>query len=300
MTRFSDENLDALYKEYGCKRIEECIVCDSNQFQNWNHSTSFQASQCKGCSFVFMNPQLTTSGLNEYYRNYIGKRRVNNALKMRQRKVQYELDIELLKSVGYTRGTLLDVGCNGGFFLDALGDSYERYGTEIDESSIEYCRQNFPEFSDNVVHGHLGDARFKPDMFDIITLRGVIEHVDDPTGVFMTVQKLLKPGGILYICATPNVDSVAASIYRENWSLFHPVQHLWHFSPKTITQLARRFGLNLMFKDLPYVGTPYEKFADDLKKFAKDIDGSAPDVPGRTISPPFFESMMSIIFKNTK
>lgn len=79
-------------------------------------------------------------GLNDYYNNYLGKRRINNSKKMEQRAIQYEEDVQVLFDRGFTRGKLLDVGCNGGFFLSALGNQFDRYGTEIDPRQLFFSK----------------------------------------------------------------------------------------------------------------------------------------------------------------
>lgn len=102
-------------------------------------------------------------------------------------------------------------------------------------------------------------------------MRGVIEHVHNPSATLSDMARILKPNGILFICATPNVVSVASEYYREKWALFHPIQHLWHFSPKSLSRLTSNYNFHLEWKELPYIGTPYEEFLSDLAKLATDI-----------------------------
>ena len=78
-----------------------------------------------------MNPYCNEISLTSYYNNYIGKRRTNNEKKMIQRAVQYKLDAQFIE-VFFSQGKILDVGCNGGFFLDAMSEKFEKYGIEID------------------------------------------------------------------------------------------------------------------------------------------------------------------------
>jgi len=295
--KFRDEDLFSLFERNSTIQVESCVCCGGGNFSLWTKSQTFPAYQCDDCAFVFMNPQLSKSGLDDYYNNYLGKRRINNSKKMEQRAIQYEQDAQILFDRGCTGGRLLDVGCNGGFFLSTLGNQFDRYGTEIDPESVEFCKNNFPDFSGNVLNGTLEDARFEDHFFDVVTMRGVIEHVPNPSVTLAEVARILKPGGILFICATPNVDSVAADYYRENWSLFHPIQHLWHFSPKTLSRLAANYNFHLEWQELPYIGTPYEDFLSDLTKFATDIESANVRVPDGIVSPPFFGSMMSLIFR---
>jgi SAM-dependent methyltransferase len=293
---FRNENFTELFSVHRAVDVEACICCKGKNFKEWTSERKFPASECLNCGFVFMNPQLDASGLRDYYQNYLSKRRINDEAKMEQRKSQYRLDADLLSNRGYADGVLLDVGCNGGFFLEALGDRYERYGTEIDGESVAYCRKHYADFASNVYHGDLIEAKFGAAQFDIVTLRGVIEHVPNPSEIIREVLRILKPRGVMFICATPNVDSVAARIYRENWVLFHPVQHLWYFSPTTFNRIMNSSGMRLVWKEFPYFGTPYEHFEADLRKFATYLN-VLETASNSIVSPPFFESMMSLIYQ---
>ena len=189
------------------------------------------------------------------------------------------------------------MGANAGFFLNVLGNQFELYGTEIDDKAVEFCKKNFPDFSENMFNGTLEDAKFEDSFFDIVTMRGVIEHVPDPSATISEIERILKPGGVIFICATPNVDSVAAKFYKENWSLFHPVQHLWHFSPKTLSRFLSHYNFHLEWQEMPYIGTPYEDFLSDLDQFATNVKSMEIIVDDVMVSPPFFDSMMTLIFR---
>jgi len=287
---FRDEDLTDLYGKYTLRFISKCIVCGSSVHDDWGGG----ASKCSSCGFVWMKEQLGEIGLNEYYKNYIDRRRINNDVKMAQRAEQYALDVALIKRF-VSEGKIVDVGCNGGFFLDAMGNSFERYGTEVDESAVEFCRSKFVDFGCNILHGSLDKASMSAESFDLVVMRGVIEHVPSPVEVLDEVARILKPGGYLYICATPNVESFAAELYRQDWSLFHPVQHLWHFSARSIASLCLRYEMELVWEEYPYIGTPYENARRDVVLVADRLAGKFGE-----ISPPFWGSMMSLVLRKAR
>ncbi len=289
--KFRNEDLTYLYKTYKIKKVSKCIICNNSKTSKWTNSELFPAKKCKNCELVFMSKQLEDVGLNDYYSNYIGKRRTNNKLKMQQRKKQYVIDINLIYNF-VKKGKVLDVGCNGGFLLNEFSDKFVKYGTEVDLKSVEYANKYFPKFANNIFYTSLLSSNFKSNYFDLVTMRGVIEHVSDPISHIKKISKILKKNGYLYICATPNGESKIFSIYKERWNLFHPVQHLWHFSPKNLNIICKKYGLRLVYKDFFYLNTPYENFTNDLKDIVKEIKK-----PSSKISPPFYENMMSLIFQ---
>ena len=109
---------------------------------------------------------------------------------------------------------------------------------------------------------------------------------------------MLKPGGLIYFCATPNLDSFCAEIYREKWNLFHPIEHINIFSVRTLHRLMGVKRFLLVEERYDYLNTPYENQNNDYKKLTDDINlknsGRWYEVEK---SPPFWGNMMSVIYK---
>ena len=291
---FRDENLSDYANDL--IRVDSCILCHSKTNYEWaSQPAPFRAVKCADCGFVWMQTQPTPNTLDKYYSNFIGRRRLSNPSKMQQRSLQYEDDKLILQQ--YVReGRLLDVGCNGGFFLNCLDKTFEKHGIEVDSTAVKYAQENF-NFGNNVRCGNILEANYPEGSFDVLVMRGTIEHVTKPVEVIERCSKLLKKGGFFYITATPNVDSLAAELFRDRWVVFHPVQHLWHFSPNTLRSICDRFGMTFVSVTFPYLGTSYENYKSDLSQMSDEMTSQEPNTLKKNISPPFFESMMSIIFK---
>jgi hypothetical protein len=89
--------------------------------------------------------------------------------------------------------------------------------------------------------GSIGSA--PPDMpkFDCIVLSHVLEHVFDIPAFFAAAQRLLVPGGHLYLetpDATRYVDYLSAPFQEFN------TEHINHFSARALKNAARRFGFS--------------------------------------------------------
>ena len=65
---------------------------------------------------------------------------------MDQRSEQYILDTNLIEPYLTVGDKILDVGCNGGFFLDTFGSDYDRWGTELDHKAVGFAKKKFPRF----------------------------------------------------------------------------------------------------------------------------------------------------------
>ena len=60
---------------------------------------------------------------------------------------------------------------------------------------------------------HLGELLSYPEkeLFDVVTMLDLVEHLPNPREALEKARRLLKPGGILVV-VTPNVDSFAARL----------------------------------------------------------------------------------------
>jgi len=95
-----------------------------------------------------------------------------------------------------------------------------------------------------VEHGDAENFSFdRP--FDVIVAGDIIEHLGNPGGMLVSSLQSLAPGGMI-IVQTPNPWYwrliVKAMLYRE---VPNNPEHTCWFDPRTLRQLAARFGLTL-------------------------------------------------------
>jgi len=284
------------YKKYlGNSRA--CLICNTDsqgtKREIWAEDRYFKALKCQECGLITIDPGLTEEGLQKYYQDNMG-RRLDQKKKLEERKLQYQLDNQMIKK-HIDKGTVLDVGCGGGFFLSVLSENFNKYGIDVDEESISYGKANFSyTFKTELI----GEDSFCPEFFDLIIFRGVIEHMYDPKKALSRATELLKKGGFLFFCATPNVASFCADLYREKWNLWHPIQHINLFSVNTLHSLCGKDNYDIVDEDYPYLDTPYESQFDDYLKIKEDIklmiNG---DMAKINVSPPFWGNMLSLFLK---
>jgi CMP-N-acetylneuraminic acid synthetase/2-polyprenyl-3-methyl-5-hydroxy-6-metoxy-1,4-benzoquinol methylase len=290
------EDLEA-FARYMDYKVDRCIVCGGSKISSWAKYGSFTAVQCDACKMIWINPMVNKEGTTKYYQDYIGMR-FEDKDKTEKRKIQYKIDKGFIQNY-VTAGRVLDVGCSGGFFLEELGDSYERHGAEIDGKAVEYARDHY-SFGKNVLQKDLLDLTFPNGHFDLVVMRGVIEHLHDPESAIKKVSQLLRKGGYYYIAATPNTASFSAVFYRERWNQFHPIRHIYYFSTDTLPKLCSRYGLKMVSFRLPYLETPYANVEKDINRVSADIRLERDGTPIKNRqSPAFWENMMNMILIRT-
>lgn len=96
-------------------------------------------------------------------------------------------------------GKILDIGCAYGYFLNALGNKFTRYGIDISIDAVTEARR-VVNCGIQFIQGSILDGNpFPGESFDIITLFNVIEHFENPSDVLMNLTGLIDKNGIIFL-----------------------------------------------------------------------------------------------------
>lgn len=165
---------------------------------------------------------------------------------------------------------VLDIGCGTGDFL--------KYGIEnfkVDAVGVEpNANARQIALSKNIfVCDTL--ANLKDEVFDVITLWHVLEHVTDLKEYFNFFNSFLKTDGVVII-AVPNFNSYDAKHYKNFWAAWDVPRHLWHFSKTSIEKLALRNSFKVihikpMYFDSFYVSLLSEEYKTGSKNIFKAV-----------------------------
>ena len=183
-------------------------------------------------------------------------------------------DIDPRDFVQVPAGTrVLDYGCGHGSYLaDFHANGVRISGAEFAGNLVDACC------------AHDLDVRrvenpdqipFDDGEFHVVYLMQVFEHIRDPNGFMAELNRVLKPGGTLYI-AVPNNKSVWRKVFGKNWvsGWFAPF-HLFHYDHKTLSLIASRHGFKTVKS---WSNTPDSWFRLNLKAsishMEKDLDWS--------------------------
>lgn len=196
---------------------------------------------CKNCDIIHANPIPSGKQLDKLYgQDYyvfnndrekkdilIAKQHLHNLLKYKK------------------KGSLLDVGCAKGYFLnEARKKGFDVQGIEISESARNFGVDNFKL---QIYSGTLDGFQSK-NKFDIITMYDLIEHLPNPLVNLKKVSSLLKDDGLL-IVETPNFDSVYRQLspFTRYWSGYNQF-YIIFFNSRSISYIMKKVGLKPLIK----------------------------------------------------
>lgn len=234
-----------------------CRVCGSTQGTHLFTKDSFELWRCSACSLVAVANPPTAAQLAEIYSPDAGYHdewadEASATVQRERRDAARQLDA--LNAArpprrGNGRGTLVDVGCSVGLFLDAARSAgWAVSGVEFNAATAAVAAE---QRGLDVVVGSLTDAALEPGSVDVITLWDVLEHVPDPLATLEAAAAALAEGGEVWI-ETPNIDGLFPRVSYligkrlGYWPHPEPPHHLFQFSPTSLGAALKAAGFEVV------------------------------------------------------
>jgi len=146
-------------------------------------------------------------------------------------------------------GKILDVGCGPGFLLSAIDKGWSKHGVDVSRPALEYCSKHA-----KVYCGELPTLKLGEDMFDVVVMNHVIEHISEPLKYIAEIQRILKRGGCL-IVETPNFDSGCARRFGKKFRMLHDRGHISLFTSFSLVKMLEDYGYEIIHVDYPFFDT---------------------------------------------
>jgi SAM-dependent methyltransferase len=136
-------------------------------------------------------------------------------------------------------GSLLDVGCGTGEVLGvAKLRGWRGVGVEPVAESVEIARARGVE----VRHAMLEKSDLEQGSFDVVSAFHVLEHMSEGTAFLRSIARWARPGGHVLI-EVPNWRGFHRRSSGADWPSLRPLEHIAHYSPKTLASTFARAGL---------------------------------------------------------
>lgn len=234
-----------------------CPLCGSEDFFKIDDDKGLQVVQCKRCDLIYTNPRAKNSEEN-YFGDadtfYNEAALIFKGKKPHHRDKNYTNQLNEIKKIK-TKGKLLDVGANMGFFLRIARNM--GFDTEGVEPSPSLTKIAVEQWNLKIHCAFLEDANLPKESYDIITLIDVFEHVAIPKALLKTCSELLKPDGIIVI-KVPNGDynklkmKLAKLTAKDNGiDIWDCCEHVAHYTPSTFKKMAESCGFRVKKRMIP-------------------------------------------------
>lgn len=244
-----------LTRQRGDLPLEEvaCYLCGRDDGEVLVDDPPFIVRLCAGCGLGYTSPRLIGDRIHELYDDgYFNSDRAeafgyDDYTKDREAYLKtFRRKLRVLGPHLSQGCSILEVGSAGGAFLEVMRErGHDVWGIELAKGMVDACREQFG--FENVFCGKFDEVfdHLPEGQFGAVAMFDVIEHVPDPVMELELAARCLKDDGVLII-QTQDVASRTRKVLGRRWHHFKQLEHIYHFSPKTVTELLRRAGFEIV------------------------------------------------------
>lgn len=217
--------------------INKCIICNNKRFIKYLDILI----KCSKCNLVLYD-QNKIKNIKELYKQdyfngseYYSYQDDKNIIQL-----NFKKNLKIIRSFSKS-GSLLEIGCAYGYFLELAKKYYNVLGIDIAPEATKFARNNLKlkvrtnSYLNEIITNKL----------DIVCLWDTIEHLEFPEKFIKKIYQDLNNNGYLFL-TTGDIDSLLARIQAGKWRMIHPPTHLFYFSKDTITKLLEKHGFEIV------------------------------------------------------
>jgi len=229
----------------------QCRLCGKSNLKLYyvqGNNDQFKFYKCRNCKLVnydILNGSSQKKYFSDKYADPYDESKKTN--------IDQKLAYRYIKKRITGRGKLLDIGCgNGRLLLEAKSDNWEVKGIELSEFLATSIKNNF-----NIDVLVLDFLNFKPmnnEIYDLIIMRHVLEHLTDSILALTKIHSLLSKNGYI-IFEFPDIEGFdlkikrflnKIKIHKKKYSPEYIPGHCNEFSKKSFKYLLKKTGFELI------------------------------------------------------
>jgi len=228
----------------------ECRICKSNDltlYYKQGYNSQYHYYRCANCRLVNLdlNNLVITESQQKYFDNYKPHKDYEKV------KGSYKAYKFVSKYVPLT-GKFLDIGCGFGsvlYFFRKYG--WQTKGLELSQQLADHVIKNL-----NIEVEVCDFLKFEGDkgIYDLVSIRQVLEHLPDSILAMQKIHGLLKSDGYAYL-EFPNIDGLSnkiqrvrnkISFLRKKYKPSYVPGHCNEFSKYTFEYLLQKTGFRMI------------------------------------------------------
>ncbi len=162
----------------------------------------------------------------------------------------------LARRHGKRGGRLLEIGSGMGHLVGQLEDSFETVGIDVNHWAVRQSKDIARQTALQTASAEV--LPFREASFEVVIIKHIVEHLQDPEKAIREIGRVTAPGGIL-ILSTPNLDSLLKPWKGERWIGYQDPTHISLRKPAEWLETIRGAGFRLKrafadgFWDVPYI-----------------------------------------------
>ena len=198
----------------------------------------YRMVRCNTCGLIRSDPVADSEVLAQLYEQST----FDYVEEVANLQLTYGRYLAKLDGYGARKGSLLEIGCGNGFFLEeALRQGYEEvHGVE---PSTEAVARASEKVGPNIRCSMMRPGLFEADQFDVVCMFQVFDHIPDPEALLDECFRVMKPGGLI-LGLNHNVEAVSARLLGERSPIID-VEHMYLYSPKTMGHILTEHGFRV-------------------------------------------------------
>ena len=187
---------------------------------------------CQSCDFEFLRPLPLTEVSQRQMDSIADAELFSPMLRaLHERLIVWPEIRKVRKLLGRNNFKMLDIGCGTGWISKIWTDSGACVtGLEPSQTRGEIARKR----GIRVLPCYVEDID-SSEYFDLIVIRHVLEHLENPRDILKSLHSRLNPGGLVLI-VVPNIDCIGRKLFDTDWTWVLP----WHcnfFNPESLRTL---------------------------------------------------------------
>lgn len=205
-------------------------------------SSKFDIFECDNCGLVFKWPMPHERDLVRYYQTISDDFWIHDEIYPHEKRIRRQLN-----SLSPGR-RVLDIGCGTGELLRDFVNVHSCFGIEANPKAVEVAEKH----GIKVVGSWITSDLQTKEMFDVIIMIDIFEHLAAPTHVLKGVVKMLNPGGKL-IVVTGTTDSFPFNWLGPHYWYFKLAQHIVFLNKKYLRWLTSQIpGYKITYQSVAH------------------------------------------------
>lgn len=246
--------------------MRRCPICDGEQGESLHHQRlvvmddyplppSFDVVSCSACGLVYNRSSATQKDYDRFYTRFsvhqTPAESIDGDIPVWEVSRLENLARIVADCTRSRDSRILDVGCSSGGLLKNLASRKYSGLVGVDPSPV--CVAHVRSKGIEAYSGGAGDLPWDIGCFDLITLTGVLEHIEDVRSTVASLIRLCSPGGKILL-EVP--DAIRYADFLHSPFQDFNTEHINHFSLESLRNLMQQFGMTLFREERVVISGP--------------------------------------------